>query len=282
MQPPYQPSGNAPAAGGDPRYADPADADQLPPQTAADHRRPARREGHLLGLVRRRLAGRRSTPATPTPGPYFQSHHQPFNYFADFDPGTRARAPRTCATRTCDSEFLRRSTPAGCPRHVLQAAGQPEPAPGYAHVDARRRRTSPTSSPHLEKSPQWPHMLVVVTYDENGGFWDHVRAAEGRPLGPGRRASRRSSSRRFAKKGFVDQTPYDTDLDPALHHQPVRPRGPAGHQGPRRGDREERQPAPGRPDRRAGDDARLASQAPAAGATSRRATTPSSRASGVG
>src|SRR5947209_11315542 len=27
----------------------------------------------------------------------------------------------------------------------------------------------------LEKSPQWGHMLVVVTYDENGGFWDQDR-----------------------------------------------------------------------------------------------------------
>jgi len=32
---------------------------------------------------------------------------------------------------------------------------------------------------HLEKSPQWAHMLVVITYDENGGFWDHVAPPKG-------------------------------------------------------------------------------------------------------
>ncbi len=29
------------------------------------------------------------------------------------------------------------------------------------------------------KSPQWNNMLVVATYDENGGFWDHVAPPRG-------------------------------------------------------------------------------------------------------
>jgi Phosphoesterase family len=33
----------------------------------------------------------------------------------------------------------------------------------------------------LKKSPQWNDMVVIVTYDENGGFWDHVPP----PQGPG-------------------------------------------------------------------------------------------------
>ena len=57
MQPAYQPSGEAPAAGGDPRYGDPAAAHTLPPQTRRDDRRPARRQRGLVGLVRRRLEG---------------------------------------------------------------------------------------------------------------------------------------------------------------------------------------------------------------------------------
>ena len=35
MQPPYQPSANKPAPGGDPRFADPAKPTTLPPQTRA-------------------------------------------------------------------------------------------------------------------------------------------------------------------------------------------------------------------------------------------------------
>ena len=48
---------------------------------------------------------------------------------------------------------------------------------------------------HLERSPQWGHMLVVVTYDENGGIWDHVLHPERRSMGNLRRVFRRSSSR---------------------------------------------------------------------------------------
>jgi len=33
----------------------------------------------------------------------------------------------------------------------------------------------------LRASPQWKDMLVIVTYDENGGYWDHVPP----PTGPG-------------------------------------------------------------------------------------------------
>ena len=62
---------------------------------------------------------------------------------------------------------------------------------------------------HLEKSPQWPHMLVIVTYDENGGFWDHVAPPKGDRWGPGSRIPALIISP-FAKRGFVDHTQYDT------------------------------------------------------------------------
>ena len=53
-------------------------------------------------------------------------------------------------------------------------------------------------------------MLVVVTYDENGGFWDHVAPPKGDRWGPGSRIPTLIVSP-FAKKGFVDHTQYDTD-----------------------------------------------------------------------
>ncbi len=52
-------------------------------------------------------------------------------------------------------------------------------------------------------------MLVVVTYDENGGFWDHVAPPKGDRWGPGTRIPAIIISP-FAKKGYVDHTPYDT------------------------------------------------------------------------
>ncbi len=62
---------------------------------------------------------------------------------------------------------------------------------------------------HLEKSPQWDHMIVVITYDENGGFWDHAAPPKGDRFGPGTRIPALIVSP-FAKKGFVDHTLYDT------------------------------------------------------------------------
>ena len=65
----------------------------------------------------------------------------------------------------------------------------------------------------LSKSPQWKDMVVIVTYDENGGFWDHARRQRGPGWadrwGPGSRIPALIISP-FAKRGHVDHTPYDT------------------------------------------------------------------------
>ena len=58
--------------------------------------------------------------------------------------------------------------------------------------------------------PQWKDTAIIVTYDENGGFWDHVAppvAPDG--WGPGVRVPTIVISP-YARKGFVDHTVYDT------------------------------------------------------------------------
>src|SRR5260370_28033050 len=56
-------------------------------------------------------------------------------------------------------------------------------------------------------------MVVIVTYDENGGFWDHVPPPRGPGasdrFGPGSRIPAVIVSP-FAPHGFVDKTAYDT------------------------------------------------------------------------
>jgi len=61
----------------------------------------------------------------------------------------------------------------------------------------------------LRLSPQWNEMLVIVTYDENGGFWDHVPPPVGDRFGPGTRIPTLIISP-YAKRGFVDHQAYDT------------------------------------------------------------------------
>ena len=52
-------------------------------------------------------------------------------------------------------------------------------------------------------------MAVIVTYDENGGFWDHVPPPRGDRWGPGTRIPAIIVSP-FARRGYIDKTPYDT------------------------------------------------------------------------
>jgi acid phosphatase len=65
----------------------------------------------------------------------------------------------------------------------------------------------------LRASPQWKDMLVVLTYDENGGYWDHVPPPSGAGwsdrLGPGTRIPALIIGPQV-KRGHVDHTTYDT------------------------------------------------------------------------
>ena len=115
---------------------------------------------------------------------------------------------------------------------------------GSADIEAGDRHIADVVA-HLEKSPQWQHMLVVVTYDENGGIWDHVAPPKGDRWGPGTRVPAIIVSP-FAKHGYIDQTPYDTTSIlrfiterfelPVLHGIVVRDRAVAAHGEPPLGD----------------------------------------------
>jgi hypothetical protein len=58
------------------------------------------------------------------------------------------------------------------------------------------------------QSPVWNDTAVVVTYDEHGGFWDHVPPPVADRWGPGSRVPTIVFSP-FARSG-VDKTSYDT------------------------------------------------------------------------
>src|SRR5262249_15461140 len=61
----------------------------------------------------------------------------------------------------------------------------------------------------LEKSQAWQDTAIIITYDENGGFWDHVSPPKMDQWGPGARVPTLIISP-YAKKGFVDHTQMDT------------------------------------------------------------------------
>jgi acid phosphatase len=213
MQPPYQPSGIAPAAAGDPRYGDPAAPTTLPAQTLATIGDRLDAKGvpwaWYSGAWKAASAGTPEARAIIYKNPVqFQAHHQPFNYFAAFDPATHG-AYRAAHLRDFDSEFLADAAAGRLPAVTFyKPQGNLNEHPGYANVSDGDTHIAGVVAA-LEKSPQWPHMLVVVTYDENGGFWDHAAVPRGDRWGPATRVPAIIVSP-FAKKGFVDKTPYDT------------------------------------------------------------------------
>jgi acid phosphatase len=75
---------------------------------------------------------------------------------------------------------------------------------GYSDVESGDQHVANVIE-HLKKSPQWPHMLVVVTFDENGGWWDPVAPPQGDRWGPGSRVPALLVSP-HVKKGHVDHT----------------------------------------------------------------------------
>ena len=208
MQPPYQPSGNKPAEGGDPALADPAKPTTLPPQTE-------QHIGDLLsaknigwawyaGAFRVALDGKNADPV-----PNYQYHHNPLNYFKDMAPSTPARAEHLRDGGLGGAAFIAAIDSGKLPAVTFyKPQGNLNEHPGYADVLSGDEHIA-TLIEHLRKSPQWAHMVVVVTYDENGGFWDHAKPPKADRWGPGTRIPTLVVSP-FAKKGVVDHTLYDT------------------------------------------------------------------------
>lgn len=213
MQPAYQPSFVAAASGNDPRYADPGKPTTLPPQTQATI-------GDRLdakGVSWAWYAGGWNVVNAGTPearkqiysgSVNFQPHHQPFNYYAAFDPATHAAA-RAAHLKDFDSSFLADAAAGKLPAVTFyKPQGNLNQHPGYANVADGDAHLADVIA-KLQQSPQWAHMLIVVTYDENGGFYDHAAVPPADRWGPGTRIPALIVSP-FAKKGFVDKTPYDT------------------------------------------------------------------------
>ena len=213
MQPAYQPSSNAPAADDAKKlYASTANATTLPPQTG-------KTIGDLLsakGVSWSWYAGAWNTTTALATGsrafngtnPNFQFHHQPFNYYANFDPVTNA-ANRSAHLKDFDSDFLKDAAAGTLPAVTFyKPQGNLNQHAGYASVaDGDQHITEVINK--LKASPQWKNMVVVITYDENGGFWDHVSPPKADRWGPGTRIPAIIVSP-YAKKGQIDHTQYDT------------------------------------------------------------------------
>jgi acid phosphatase len=112
------------------------------------------------------------------PDNVFQQHHQPFNYFAEFNPATATGLANRTAHLKDEASFFDTLSQSGdeCslkPVSFVKPLGEENEHPGYA--------SEPGGSDHLVKllkaiqgSACAKDTMVIVTYDEFGGQWDHV------------------------------------------------------------------------------------------------------------
>lgn len=147
--------------------------------------------------------------ATIYEAPYsFQTHHQPFNYYNRFTPKTEL-GKKERVDHLKDYDDLVVDAKAGkLPQVVFyKPAGVDTQHAGYATIRQGDEHIADLIQ-KLQASPQWGKMAIIVTYDENGGFFDHAKPPKGDYWGPGTRIPAIIISP-FAKKGFVDHTEYD-------------------------------------------------------------------------
>jgi acid phosphatase len=158
-----------------------------------------------------------NSPYPYCPDGLFQFHHQPFNYFANYAPGTPGRAHLQDEVAFDDILGASAKSCGLKPVSFVKFIGEENEHPGYS--------STPNSEDHLvqtlkaiEGSSCSKDTMVVVTYDEFGGQWDHVPppGQAGGPagphdlFGPGTRIPALVLSPYLTAPFAVDHTEYDT------------------------------------------------------------------------
>ncbi len=139
------------------------------------------------------------------PDPNYQFHHQPFVYFAKYGDGTAAKKEHL----KDESNFMQALTGPALPQvSFIKMIGEDDEHPQYAALLRGQQHVADVVSA-IQHSAYWKDSMVIITYDEHGGRWDHVAPPHGDRWGPGTRVPTIVISP-FARRGYVDHTQYDT------------------------------------------------------------------------
>ncbi len=138
------------------------------------------------------------------PAKLFQFHHQPFAYFQNLAPGTAAQKAHLQDLKDLYADIEKNTLPAVS---FYKPIGELNLHPGYANVTDGDQHLGDLIE-RLKKMPSWDKTLVIITYDEHGGFWDHVAPPKRDFWGPGTRVPLIVVGE-MVKKGFIDSTQYD-------------------------------------------------------------------------
>jgi acid phosphatase len=135
----------------------------------------------------------------------FQFHHQPFVYYKNYADGTQAKTDHLKDETVFISAAQAGTLPAVS---FVKPLGTFNEHAGYSDVALGENHALDLVNDVLN-GPNGKDCVIIITYDENGGFWDHVTPPTVDVWGPGTRVPCIIISP-FAKKGFVDHNQYET------------------------------------------------------------------------
>ncbi|HXB97460.1 MAG TPA: alkaline phosphatase family protein, partial [bacterium] len=108
----------------------------------------------------------------------------------------------------------------------IKPVGANNEHPSYASIMQGQQHTAMLVRA-IQQSPYWAHTLIIITYDEHGGRWDHVAPPGSAQMDPAIAAYYHANPARadvwgpgsrvpailispYVKAGVVDHTPYET------------------------------------------------------------------------
>ncbi|WP_300601899.1 alkaline phosphatase family protein [Niabella sp.] len=134
----------------------------------------------------------------------FAYNHEPFLYFAKYEEGTEGRKHMKD-----QNDFLRDAKEGTLPAvSFVKPGGGNDEHPGSSDVYSSEELAVKLINAVLD-GPNAKDALVILTYDEFGGYFDHVAPPVIDRWGPGSRIPAIVIGP-FAKKGHVDHTQYET------------------------------------------------------------------------
>jgi phospholipase C len=161
--------------------------------------------------------------AANDPNIIFQFHHQAFAYYTKYAPFQTAPTANYTSTPPLnpattgpnghlqdETQFLVDLQNNSVPAVVfIKPAGRNNEHPGYTDVVQGQQHVADLVHA-IQNSKIWNQTAIIITYDENGGRWDHVPPpvrADG--WGTGVRVPAIVISP-FARKGYIDHREYET------------------------------------------------------------------------
>jgi acid phosphatase len=140
-----------------------------------------------------------------TPDPTFAFHHQPFVYFERYKEASPDRKLHLKDERDFLLDLKKGRLPQVC---FVKPLDKHSEHPGLSDIWESEKHAVQLIE-HVRQSRYWNHCLIILTYDEYGGFYDHVPPPKRDAFGPGPRVPAILITP-YVRKGYVDHKDYET------------------------------------------------------------------------